>query len=208
MTTDLVIKALLLGAVNAAPIGPVGLLCLKRNVESDRWRGVSASLGMALAYGVISFAALFGLKWIGSFLEVYRAPLQLVGGVMLVLMGWRGWKRKTVPPARAKCARRYLGDFTSTLVMTLFNPVPFATFTILLATFKVVSGALDLSSDLYFALGVVGGTLCFWLPVNQLLHMVKKRSPGEWSQRINSAAAMTMILFGVAIFAKGLFESF
>lgn len=204
MTPDLVCKALLLGALNAAPIGPVGMLCLQKNIEADRWRGLYAAFGMALAYFIVSFCVLFGLKWIGGFLETWRAPLQIAGGIALILMGWRAMRHPEAVAESRRCGSRYVGDFSSSFAMTLFNPVPFATFTVILTTFKVVAGRLDLVSDIHFALCVFAGTVGFWLVVNQVLHVVRKRSPTEWSRWIHHGTAAALVVFGVAILCAGL----
>ena len=199
MTFALILKALLVGVINAAPIGPVGLMCLRKNSVDDRWRGLCAALGMALAYGIIAFCVLFGLKKMMAVLEDYRVPLQLVGGVALIFLGWRGWRSKPKAEIPKRCASRYLGEFTATFAMTLFNPVPFATFAVILATFKIVGGHLDLFSDVHFAFWVFAGTLGFWVVVNQGLHAVRKHSTADWCRWISHGSAIAMVAFGVVI---------
>ena len=73
----LLMKAMLLGVLNAAPIGPVGLLCLKKNADPDRWSGLCAALGMSLTYAVVAFCVVFGLKTVGRFLDDHQTILQL-----------------------------------------------------------------------------------------------------------------------------------
>lgn len=199
MTFTLILKALLVGVVNAAPIGPVGLMCLRKNSVHDRWQGLCAAAGMAVAYGIISFCVLFGLKKIMTVLEDYRVPLQAVGGLALIFLGWRGWTSRPKEEKPNKSASRYLGEFSATFAMTFFNPVPFATFTVILATFKIVAGNMDLISDVHFAFWVFFGTLGFWLLVNQGLHMVRKHSTTEWCRWISHGSAIAMMAFGVVI---------
>lgn len=203
MTPDLIYKAVLIGMINAAPVGPVGLWCLKRNVEPDRWRGLFTALGMAAAYFVVSFCVLLGLKWIGGFLETWRAPLQIGGGVALILMGWKGMRASNRVREIRRCRSRYLGDFSASFAMTLLNPVPFATFTVILTAFEVAGGRLDLASDVHFAACVFAGTILFWIVVNQVLHLVKKHSPAEWSRWIHHGAAAALVVFGFVILVAG-----
>ena len=138
-------------------------------------------------------------------LEEYRVPLQLVGGLALLYLGWRGWRSKPIETEPGKSASRYLGEFTATFAMTFFNPVPFATFTVILATFEIVAGNLDLISDIHFAFWVFVGTMSFWLAVNQGLHMVRKRTPADWCRWISHASAVAMMVFGVVILVALLF---
>lgn len=206
MTADLVWKALLLGVLNAAPIGPVGLMCLRKNVESHRLPGLMAALGMAVAYAIISFCVLFGLNQIGSWLEEYRVVLQFIAGTCLVIMGLRGLRRASAPLRTKICPKRLVGDFTQSFAMTLFNPVPFATFAFILASFHVVRARLDLTADLLFAGLVFSGTMLFWLSANQILHWIRNGvgdRPGRW---ITQGSSFALIVFGAAILLKGALE--
>lgn len=204
MTPDLLYKAILLGLVNAAPIGPVGLLCLKKNVEPDRWSGLSAALGMAVAYAIISFCVLFGLKWVAQTMEEYRVALQVGGGILLIAMGARSLfstARRSRPQQGSRSG--YVGDFASSFAMTLFNPVPFATFTVILTALRTVNRKLDLREDFLFAGCVMFGTLVFWGAVNQLLHVIRSRSATEWTKWIHHGAAIALVVFGVVILVAG-----
>jgi threonine/homoserine/homoserine lactone efflux protein len=205
MTFELLLKALMLGVINAAPLGPVGLLCLRKNLAPDRRRGLCAGLGMAVAYGIIAFCVLFGLKAIATFLKDYETLFQIVGGLVLVVMGCRGLRSSSAPQENDLTATRYLGEFSASFAMTLFNPVPFATFTLILTSFQVFDSRPDLQMDLFFAGFVSLGTLLFWLSMNEALHHVKKRSPELLYQRIGYGTSVALLAFGVILAAKGIF---
>lgn len=205
MTIALILKGILLGMLNAAPVGPVGLLCLRKNMEKDRWPGLFAGMGMAAAYAIISFCVVFGLKTISLFLHEHETILQISGGLLLIMMGWRG-----LHPSRASLAlsssrsTRYLGEFSASFAMTLFNPVPFASFTVILTTVQIFEGHPDLETDVLFAGSVMLGAFAFWLVVNEILHHVKKRTPEALSQRIGVATSIALLVFGAMIAAKGI----
>ncbi len=205
MKITLLLSGLLLGMINAAPVGPVGLICLRKNIAPDRWTGVFSAFGMAAAYGIVAFLVVFGLKSISRFLADHETVLEIVGGGALIYMGWRGLHAAVPGPASAARATRYLGDFSACFAMTLFNPVPFASFAVILTTFKIVHGELDLLADFCFAFSVAAGTLLFWLVVNQILHFVKKRSPEMLSRWISHATSVVLIVFGLVIAGKGIF---
>ncbi|MEQ1842740.1 MAG: LysE family transporter [Verrucomicrobiales bacterium] len=203
----LVLKGILLGMLNAAPVGPVGLLCLRKNMEKDRWPGLFAGMGMAVAYAIISFCVVFGLKAISLFLHEHESIFQLLGGAILILMGWRGLRppRSTLgvsPPGSV----RYLGEFSASFVMTLFNPVPFASFTVILTGFQIFRGHPEIRTDLIFSVSVMVGALAFWVVVNEFLHHFKKRSPEALARRVGLGTSIALLVFGVMIAAKGLFQ--
>ncbi len=204
MTWPIAIKAFFLGVLLASPIGPVGLLCLKKNAYQDRRRGLVTALGMALAYGIIAFCVLFGMKWVSGLLEEWRCPLEIVAGAALIYMGWRGLSAHQSEDKPTRLTSVYLGDFTSSFAMTLFNPVPFATFAIILTTFKILKGELDVVSDIEFSILVAAGTMSFWLVVNQILHMVKRNASSDWCRWISHGAAIALIVFGTCILIAGI----
>ncbi len=205
MTSALILKGILIGIFNAAPVGPVGLLCLQKNMVGDRWPGLFAGMGMAVAYGIISFCVVFGLKAISLFLHEYEAIFQIGGGAILIAMGWRGLlsshSNVGVP---SQGAARLLGEFSASFAMTLFNPVPFASFTVILTSFQIFKGHPEIKTDLIFALSVMSGAFAFWLVVNEILHHVKKRSPEALARRVGVFTSCALLLFGLIIAAKGL----
>lgn len=206
MTADLVWKALLLGMLNAAPIGPVGLMCLRKNVEAHRLPGLMAATGMAAAYAIVSFCVLFGLNGIGQWLHEYRVVSQLLAGSFLVVMGWRGLRRAPAVVPMPLCPKRLAGDFTQSFAMTLLNPVPFATFAFILTSFHVVRGKLDLLADLVFAGLVFLGTMLFWLCANQILHWIKNGAGERPCRLITRGSSLALIIFGAVILLKGALE--
>jgi len=90
--------------------------------------------------------------------------------------------------------------------MTLFNPIPFATFAFILTSFHVVRGRLDLLADLIFAGLVFTGTILFWLLANQILHWVKKGAGEKPCQFITRGSSLALIIFGAVILLKGAIE--
>lgn len=208
MTLELLWKAILLGVVNSAPVGPVGLLCLRKNLEADRGTGLCAGLGMAVAYAIIAFCVIVGLKVISRFLDDYERLLQLGGGVLLIVMGWRGLAARSgeLGGSVEKC--RYLREFSTSFAMTLCNPVPFASFAVILTTFRILGTPANLAVDLLFSIGVFAGAVLFWWVVNEILHHVKQRSPEAMTGRIHRATSILLLAKGVWVAARGLIHDF
>jgi len=205
MILALILKGMLAGMINAAPLGPVGLLCLRKNMVLDRLPGLFSGMGMAVAYGIISFCVVYGLKAIPLFLHEHVAVFQIGGGLLLVLMGCFGLrspvpKSALVTPASVGC----LGEFLTSFAMTLLNPVPFTSFTVILTSFQIFRGHPDLVTDLTLAVSVLSGTFVFWLPANEALHHAKMRSADVLSRRVGTGTSIALLVFGVMIAVKGL----
>src|SRR3954464_10172026 len=81
------LQGLILGFSIAAPIGPIGLLCIGRSLNDGRAAGFISGLGAATADAVYGLVAALGLTAITRMLIDYRAWLQLGGGIFLLYLG-------------------------------------------------------------------------------------------------------------------------
>lgn len=204
MAVELLWKGILLGIVNAAPVGPVGLLCLRKNLAPQRGLGLSAGSGMAAAYAIVAFCVLLGLKSVSRFLHDYETVFLVAGGAFLVLLGWRGLRAEPARDSVRGAGARYLGEFSASFAMTLFNPVPFASFAVILTAFPLIQGAPDIPTDLAFGASVAAGTLVFWLVVNEILHHVRKRSPETLSLHMAHGASAILLVLGIVLACRGI----
>src|SRR5512140_55242 len=87
MAAALFLRGLLIGFSIAAPVGPIGVLCIRRTLASGRLAGLLSGLGAATAdafYGLLSAG---GLTVISSFLIGHQTWLRLAGGVFLGYLG-------------------------------------------------------------------------------------------------------------------------
>src|SRR5262245_17066174 len=61
-------KGLLIGLAIAAPVGPIGVLCIQRSLQTGFKIGLMTGMGAAVADGVYGLIAGFGLTAISSWL--------------------------------------------------------------------------------------------------------------------------------------------
>lgn len=93
------LKGILLGFSIAAPVGPIGILCIRRTITLGRLHGFLSGLGAATADAFYGFIAGFGLTLITSFLLDQKVLLQAVGGLFLCYLGVQTFRSK--PAAEA-----------------------------------------------------------------------------------------------------------
>ena len=67
MDMELLVRGLLIGFAIAAPVGPIGLLCIQRTLAYGRLTGLATGLGAASADAVYGMVAGFGLTAISGF---------------------------------------------------------------------------------------------------------------------------------------------
>lgn len=85
----LFLKGVIIGVTIAAPVGPIGILCIKRTLEQGKWIGFVSGLGAATADCVYGIIAGLGLTVIIHFLTGISMWLQLIGGVFLLYLGYK-----------------------------------------------------------------------------------------------------------------------
>ena len=123
------IKGLLIGIFMCAPVGPVGLLSVKRTLTQGRAAGIASVLGAATADLLYCCLAGFGITLISNFLEEKHVWLELAGGLILVLLGINIFFSKPAAQTANNGATNLFSDFTSTFLLMLANPFPLVLFT-------------------------------------------------------------------------------
>ena len=81
------IKGIVLGFSIAAPVGPIGILCIRKTLQYGRLSGFFSGLGAALADMIYGSIAAFGLTIISNALLAFQFWLRLSGGIFLVYLG-------------------------------------------------------------------------------------------------------------------------
>src|ERR1051326_2829952 len=99
MAGSFLLKGLAIGFAIAAPVGPIGVLCIRRSLAEGRWIGLVTGLGAATADAAYGAVAAFGLTTMSGFLVAQRAWLGLVGGVFLFYLGIRTFTSKPADEA-------------------------------------------------------------------------------------------------------------
>ena len=68
MGTAFLIKGLILGFSIAAPVGPIGVLCIRRTLSSGMLNGFLSGLGAATADAIYGCIAAFGVTAVSNLL--------------------------------------------------------------------------------------------------------------------------------------------
>jgi threonine/homoserine/homoserine lactone efflux protein len=76
------VRGLLIGVSIAAPVGPIGVLCIRRTLNEGRLIGLATGLGAASADAIYGLIAGFGLSLINLLLG-QSSIIRLVGGLFL-----------------------------------------------------------------------------------------------------------------------------
>ena len=124
----LLFKGIIIGFAIAAPVGPIGVLCIRRTLAEGRTSGFVSGLGAATADAIYGFVAALGLTFVANFLVSGEMWLRLVGGAFLVFLGVRTFLARPVERAASTGKNGLPGAYASTLFLTLTNPTTILSF--------------------------------------------------------------------------------
>jgi threonine/homoserine/homoserine lactone efflux protein len=160
---NLFVKGLIVGFSLAAPVGPIAALCVQRTIAKRWLSGMVSGLGAAAADAFYGAIAAFGATIISEFLINERSWLQRIGGVILILMGLKLLLVRPREREETVNGKGLLGDFLSTFMLTLTNPMTFIAFAAVFTTMGigVVRGRPILTLELVG--GVFLGSALWWI---------------------------------------------
>jgi len=192
----LLIKGLVIGISIAAPVGPIGVLCIRRSLRDGLWTGFMAGLGAATADAVYGCVAGFGLTAVSGLLVSHRFWLGMVGGGFLCYLGVRTFVAAPAPDAAPERGGRALAAYGSTFLLTLANPATILSFAAVFAAFGVGASAGYLPAC-SLVLGVFLGSASWWLILSGGVSAVRSRVGAGWMRAVNRVSGATLFGFGV-----------
>jgi threonine/homoserine/homoserine lactone efflux protein len=132
-----------LGFVTASPIGPIGLLCLRRALTRGGSAGIISAVGIACAYAFWSFVAVHGLRSVSDWIAQERELLQVAIGLFFVLLGLHGiFNTPTTNYPRLQ-NNSAMTQFGSTFFVVFLNPMTFSMFSVLFTLLGLVRTHFD-----------------------------------------------------------------
>jgi threonine/homoserine/homoserine lactone efflux protein len=194
------LKGIIIGFAIAAPVGPVGVLCIRRALADGRFAAFVAGLGAAVADTFYGAVAALGLTLVTDFLTNHQTALSLLGGLFLVYLGWTTFRARTqllpTPETHAGLVR----DFLSTFLITLTNPATILAFMAVFASFSAVQIRNPMSLDAgLLILGVFAGSAAWWGLLSAVAGAVRSRFSPHWLTWLNRGSGVLLGLFGVGV---------
>jgi threonine/homoserine/homoserine lactone efflux protein len=193
-----------LGFAIAAPVGPIGLLCIRRSLALGQWMGLATGLGAATADGVYGCIAGFGLTAIADSLVAQAQVLKIVGGLFLCYLGLKTMLSKPPTEIAHLTGRGLMGAYTSTFVLTLTNPATILSFIAIFAGLGIIEAGRSWSMSLAIVLGVFSGSALWWLFLSWGVTLFRQRLNAQRILWLNRLAGMAILVFGIVAIGSGL----
>ena len=197
MDITLLIRGLVIGFSIAAPVGPIGLLCIRRTLAGGRVVGLVSGLGAATADAFYGCIAGFGITAVSGLLLDYQGWIRLIGGLFLCYLGVKTFAAAPAERAASVAASTLIRAYTSTLVLTLSNPTTILSFAAIFAGLGAGTARGDYGAAILIVLGVFLGSAAWWLLLSSGAGALRARVTPTMLVWVNR-------LSGSLIFAVGL----
>ena len=196
MEPILFLKGIIIGFLMAVPIGPIGIMCIRKTLTEGRLRGMIIGIGAATAdlfYGCI---AAFGFTFVSDVLTTERIWIRLIGGALLLFIGIRTFRTIPTDPKEHIHSSGIFGSYISAVILTLTNPIT-------IFAFIAIFSALGLANEVNFfsgsalVLGVFIGSCLWFLSLSSAVKLFRKKLDMVGLRWVNRIAGILIIISGV-----------
>lgn len=208
MEVEFLLKGLVVGFLASVPLGPVGVLCIQRTINKGKLSGMFSGMGSATVDAFFALVAALGLTYIINFIEEQQFYIQLIGGVVLIIVGARIFYANPIKQIRRHRRRKnkIIEDYFSVLLLTLSNPVAIFLFVAAFAGIGIVSSSDSKLDSFFIVAGVFLGAMLWWLTLTFFVDLFRKRFRLKQLWWINKIAGIIVVVFGVAAMLSVFFK--
>ncbi len=193
------LQSFIVGILIAAPVGPIGLLCIRKTLQFGFRATIIIGFAAALADSLYGFLASVGVNSVSGFIQKENIALRIFGGLFLLLLGIKEIRTNTknikdiseiaVPNSS------YVKLFIKTFILTITNPLTLFSFAAIFASINMAK--LTLENSFIIALAIFSGSITWWVLLGRITLTTKKFLAESLSHRIYVATGIMLICFAL-----------
>lgn len=196
MALTFFLKGIIIGFAMAIPIGPIGIMCIRKTLTEGRLRGMIIGLGAATADMFYGCVAAFGLAVISTALVSQRIWIRLVGGALLLFLGVRTFRAQPTNSMLQIHSSGILKSYLTSAFLTLTNPMTIFAFIAVFAALGLGNG-LGYFSASALVVGVFIGSSLWFLLLSSGVTLFKNKLDLVGLRWVNKIAGILIIVSGV-----------
>lgn len=201
MDASFFLRGIIIGFAIAAPVGPIGVLCIQRTLNRGASFGFVSGLGAATADACYGIIAAFSVAAVFNFLSAQKVWFSLAGGLYLGYLGIKAFR--TVPDSRIETTNGMgrLSAYLSIFVLTLTNPMTIFAFAAVFAGFGFGNTAGNYSNAVILVIGVFTGSALWWFGLSSTTGLIRNKFNPTHLSWINRISGVVILGFAVYIIA-------
>lgn len=205
---ELLVKGFLIGVIVSAPLGPVGVMCIRRTLNKGLWHGFLTGLGASVSDLVYALITAYGMSFVFDFINDADTMfiLQVAGSVLLFIFGVHTFrsnphayrnkpmeKMRTIPITKGKLAYNSVTGFA----LAISNPLIILLFVALFARMSFVLPELPSYERVAGYAAIWLGALVWWFMITTLVNKLRNRFDVRGIWILNRVIGSIVMLFGV-----------
>ena len=202
MEYTLLLKGIIIGFALALPIGPIGILCIRKTATEGHLSGMVVGFGAATADAVYGFIAAFGLTVVSDALVTRQMWFRLIGGAFLCYLGVKTYLAKPPENSKGGNGKGLLGSYVSTFLLTLTNPLSIIAFIGVFAGFGLRNTDLSLGSASTLISGVFLGSSLWFFLLSYSVTLFREKINATGLGWVNRISGGLIVMFGLIAMAS------
>lgn len=198
------LEGALIGFSLAAPIGPVGILCVRRTLAQGVRHGLVIGASAAFCDMVNAIVAAFGIALISDFIAREQYWIRLVGGIILLAVGYRVFCTRPLANKAMKAHPGHTWAIFSTALLVFTNPLSLFAYAAAFAVIGVENIVGHPVSGLMLVAGVFIGSLTWFVLLTGLVRHFKERVMRFGLPLVNRVAGAALMLCGLVALWSGI----
>ncbi|GLX68063.1 LysE family translocator [Paenibacillus glycanilyticus] len=189
-------SGVIVGLSIAAPVGPIGVLCMKRTITQGRRYGILSGLGAASADAVYGLIAAIGFTALTNILVDQQLWIRIIGGLFLLYLGYQSIRAVPGGGRELQLNNGLTKAYLTTFFLTLTNPMTILSFAAIFAGIQHTAEATTVDSLLLVA-GIFVGSMLWWLFLATIVGTLRQTFNHSIMRWINVLSGLVLFGFGV-----------
>ncbi|HSW53512.1 MAG TPA: LysE family transporter [Ignavibacteriaceae bacterium] len=192
------LKGIAIGFIMAIPVGPIGIMCIRKTLTEGRLSGLIVGLGAATADLFYGCVAVFGITVISDTLSNQRIWIRIVGGALLLFLGIKTFRAQPKDQKLKISGSGRLRSYFTVVVLTLTNPLTIFAFIAVFAALGLGDGLSFFSAVVLVAGVFIGACLWFFLLTSGTI-LFRKKLDLVGLKWVNKIAGILIIISGFIV---------
>ena len=193
------IEGFIIGVFIAAPVGPVGILCINRTLSQGRKAGFISGLGAVTVDGFYAAVAAYGISVITSFMSDNSLWIRLVGGIFLAIIGAKIILTEIDFTLSEDKTGSSAENYASSAIVTVSNPLTVVLFGAIFASLGLGGPGTGFLDSTAMVAGVVAGSALCWFILSSLVDMLRSRFRFSVLKTFNRISGAVLIGFSCLV---------
>jgi threonine/homoserine/homoserine lactone efflux protein len=194
------IRALLLGLLASIPLGPIGVIVIRRTLGKGRMSGFISGLGAASADTFLAIIAGLGLVFVIDYINNHNVLFKIIGGIVVIIIGIQIFLKNPVDQVKERRLKKSSlhTDYLSVLFLTLSNPLAVVYMLGLFAGINPLQGSHSVFAHIIVFIGIFLAAASWWFLLSTFVNIYRRKFRLRSLWWLNKITGAIIALFGIA----------